>query len=155
MIRFILAACFVFTLTSCAVNQESPATAGQTTDQERTIDGRGETFANDLTAYFRGISRLDVRGVGPRGSIRMRGDNGILNTSGRPLFVIDGVPNGYSYRMLYNSLNVEDIASVKVLNGVSQTNRYGNQASGGAIEITLKEKAARRYRAEEADSNEL
>ena len=52
-----------------------------------------------------------------------------------PLYLIDGVPIGYSYAEVNSLLNPFDIAAVEVLNGLEARPLYGMQAQNGAIVI--------------------
>ena len=55
-----------------------------------------------------------------------------------PLFVVDGVSVGFSYQQVEHLVNVNDIASVEVLKGPSDTALYGRQGANGVIVIRTK-----------------
>ena len=69
-------------------------------------------------------------------SIRVRGIN-TINTGTDPIYVVDGLvmDNGYSG---FNSVNVNDVASVEVLKDASATALYGSRGANGVVLITTK-----------------
>ena len=91
----------------------------------------------DLTTYLRKVSGVSVRGDGPDATIRIRGDMN-FNTDATPLFVVNGTILGNSFSSVYSTIDVNEIARVRVLKNVSDTNRYGMQGANGVIEIKLR-----------------
>lgn len=71
-------------------------------------------------------------------SIKIRGSN-TINSGATPIYVIDGVvmDNG-SFGGTFNSVNVNDIASIQVLKDASATALYGSRGANGVVLITTK-----------------
>lgn len=63
--------------------------------------------------------------------VLVRGLNSINNDN--PLYVVDGIPQGYAY-----DLNPNDIESISILKDASAATIYGARAAGGVILITTK-----------------
>lgn len=55
-----------------------------------------------------------------------------------PLFIIDNTIVGNTYVEAARGINVQDIVSIEVLKGYSQTNSYGTSGKNGVIKITTK-----------------
>ena len=91
----------------------------------------------DLTSYLRRIAGVSVRGDGPAATVRIRGDMN-FNADATPLFVVDGTILGSNFSSVYSTIDVNEIARVRVLKNVSDTNRYGMQGANGVIEIKLR-----------------
>ncbi|WP_109694261.1 SusC/RagA family TonB-linked outer membrane protein [Chitinophaga deserti] len=64
-------------------------------------------------------------------TVLVRGLNSINNDN--PLYVVDGIPQGYAY-----DINPNDIESVSILKDASAATIYGARAAGGVIIITTK-----------------
>jgi TonB-dependent SusC/RagA subfamily outer membrane receptor len=96
----------------------------------------GPNYSNlqSLDQVLRMQPGLRVEGGGSNAKVYVRGISTItLNT--QPLFIIDNVPIGTSYAMANNAVNVQDITSVSVLSGKSETTIYGEQGNNGVIII--------------------
>ena len=91
----------------------------------------------DLTSYLRRVAGVSVRGDGADATIRVRGDMN-FQTDATPLFVVNGTILGNSFATVYSTIDVNEIARVRVLKNVSDTNRYGMQGANGVIEIKLR-----------------
>ena len=91
----------------------------------------------DFTSYLRRISGVSVRGDGPEATVRIRGDMN-FNADATPLFVVNGTILGNNFASVYSTIDVNEIARVRVLKNVSDTNRYGMQGANGVIEIKLR-----------------
>ncbi|MBB4078751.1 outer membrane cobalamin receptor [Lewinella aquimaris] len=96
------------------------------------------TSGIDLTSYLRKVSGVSVQGSGPTATVRVRGDINFSSDS-TPLFVVNGTILGNSFASLYNTIDINEIARVRVLKNLSDTNLYGLQGGNGVIEFTLKE----------------
>lgn len=70
--------------------------------------------------------------------IRIR-DSRSAQSDTTPLFVVNGTILGSDFAQLYNSIDPNEIARIKVLKTASETNRYGLQGGNGVVEIKLKE----------------
>lgn len=91
----------------------------------------------DLTSYLRRVSGVSVRGSGAGATIRIRGDVN-FNADSTPLFVLNGTVLGNNFANVYNAVDINEIARVRVLKNISDTNRYGMQGANGVIEIKLR-----------------
>jgi TonB-linked SusC/RagA family outer membrane protein len=113
---------------------------------------RETNVANSLEGQVAGLS---VRGTnsGPGGTVKLllRGlPSMVSNTSGNPLFVINGVPIDNTQRGNagewggsdngdgINNINPDDIETMTVLKGQAASALYGSRASNGVIMITTK-----------------
>ncbi|MEM1325305.1 MAG: TonB-dependent receptor plug domain-containing protein [Bacteroidota bacterium] len=118
--RFFLAISIVI-MWSCAPNQP---TSSESPNEPRPIQVNNAQTLADLFVRLPGVF-VDERGGIPE--VYIRGN--------RPLFVVDGVQVGFSYRDVDTAVNVQDVASVEVLRSVSETVIYGRQGSNGVIVI--------------------
>lgn len=73
---------------------------------------------------------------GDDSSIKIRGIN-TINGSTDPIYVIDGMVMDNSYSG-FNSVNLNDVASIEVLKDASATALYGSRGSNGVVVITTK-----------------
>jgi TonB-linked SusC/RagA family outer membrane protein len=122
-----------------------------TTVEGDLLDKARETnLANSLSGRVAGLT---VRGTssGPAGTVKLllRG-NPSMNSSGAPLFIINGVPMDNTQRGSagqwggsdggdgIGNLNPDDIETMTVLKGQSASALYGSRASNGVIIITTK-----------------
>lgn len=69
-------------------------------------------------------------------SIRVRGIN-TINTNSDPIYVVDGLVMDNNYAG-FNSVNVNDVASIEVLKDASATALYGSRGANGVVIITTK-----------------
>ncbi len=69
-------------------------------------------------------------------SIKIRGVN-TINSGSTPIYVIDGLVMGNDQGG-FNSINVNDVASVQVLKDASATALYGSRGANGVVLITTK-----------------
>lgn len=91
--------------------------------------------ANPMAALQGRVAGLDISQTsgqpGAGLNIQLRGNRSIT-ASGKPLFLIDGMPGDYS------TINPNDIESIEVLKDASSTAVYGSEGSNGVIIITTK-----------------
>lgn len=80
---------------------------------------------------------VEIRGTEPNLSLRVRGDKS-LELSSEPLYVLDGVLLGQEFSRLAGAILPQDVASIRVLKGVSAT-RYGDGSGNGVIVVESKE----------------
>lgn len=73
---------------------------------------------------------------GDDASIKIRGIN-TINTSTDPIYVVDGLVMD-NYASGFNSISVNDVASIEVLKDASATALYGSRGSNGVVLITTK-----------------
>lgn len=90
---------------------------------------------NPMEALQGRIAGLDItKSSGQAGqgvNLQLRGNRSIT-ASGKPLFIIDGMPGDYE------TLNPNDIESIEVLKDASSTAVYGSEGSNGVIIISTK-----------------
>jgi TonB-dependent SusC/RagA subfamily outer membrane receptor len=68
----------------------------------------------------------------------LKGNNSIQNGArSEPLYVIDGMPVGNSFRQIQDIVQPVDVASIKVLSG-ADASFYGSRGASGVIVITTK-----------------
>lgn len=89
-----------------------------------------------LSDMLRTIPGVAISGSGGNTTVIIRGYTSITGEN-EPLFVLDGVPVGYGYRSIANSINVDEVESIRVLKG-GQAALYGSRAANGVIQIKMK-----------------
>lgn len=140
MIKHILSLVFLTILfAGCISNRQSTASSMVNDPKNNSISSEDLKNPVDLTGYLQRISGVMVTGSGQGARIRIRGPIS-FSASEDPLFVVDGTKRGFDYVNIYNSINVRDVSSVRVLKNASETARYGTQGAAGVIEITMKKK---------------
>lgn len=79
-----------------------------------------------------------TKGVTPGddSQIKIRGTN-TINSGSSPIYVVDGLVMDNSFGF-YNSINVNDVASIEVLKDASATALYGSRGANGVVVITTK-----------------
>jgi TonB-linked SusC/RagA family outer membrane protein len=119
-------------------------------DGDLLTQARENNVGNSLAGRVAGL-KVSSTSSGPQGTTKLllRG-NPSINSSGAPLFVINGVPMDNTQRGSTNewgggdngdgigNLNPDDIESMTVLKGQSASALYGARASNGVILITTK-----------------
>jgi TonB-dependent SusC/RagA subfamily outer membrane receptor len=84
------------------------------------------------------VPGLEVRRLAGGGvSVRIRGERS-LNSSGEPLFVVDGIP--MSDAGLLPDLDPRDVQSINVLKDAGSLAAYGSRGANGVILISTKKK---------------
>lgn len=73
---------------------------------------------------------------GDDATIKIRGIN-TINTTTDPIYVVDGLVMD-NFGGGFNSINLNDVASIEVLKDASATALYGSRASNGVVLITTK-----------------
>lgn len=118
------------------VQKKSDLTGSITSLSPESYEEQPVTNASDaLQGRVAGLQIANTSGApGSEPKIHIRGANSI-NSSNRPLFVVDGVAlNGIGL----NDINVNDIKSIEVLKDASSTAIYGSRGANGVILITTK-----------------
>jgi TonB-linked SusC/RagA family outer membrane protein len=119
-------------------------------DGDLLAKARENNVANSLTGRVAGL-KVSSTSSGPQGTTKLllRG-NPSINSSGAPLFVINGVPMDNTQRGSagewgggdngdgIGNLNPDDIETMTVLKGQSASALYGARAANGVIMITTK-----------------
>lgn len=119
-------------LTGCADATERLDTPERTETVERPSD-RGRAIevdpitAQSLADFLVRAPGVFVDGAGSNARVRLRGR--------APLYVIDNVPVGFSYRDANALVIPEDIDQIEVMNAVEAQGFYGSQGANGAIVI--------------------
>lgn len=129
-----------FSLTACTSSKNTDASASKLRQEKDRDVNSTEVDAGsgiDLASYLRRIPGVNVRGSGANATVRVRG-NSSFNAVSEPLYVVDGTIMGTSLATIYNTINPDDIARVRVLKDASETARYGLQGGNGVIEFKLK-----------------
>jgi TonB-linked SusC/RagA family outer membrane protein len=141
-------------VTALGISKESKKVGYSVTTVEAGLmnKARETNVANSLAGQVAGLS---VRGTnsGPGGTAKvlLRGlPSMVSNSTGSPLFVINGVPIDNSQRGSagewggsdngdgINNINPDDIETMTVLKGQAASALYGSRASNGVIMITTK-----------------
>ena len=127
----VFAVCFTLGLfiSSCATAGSAPM-AEESSAKRKYV---GEKQANkNLAEFLRKNTALSIEGTHPSIRISMRGTNTITGDA-RPYFIIDGVRLGRSYTQADNTVNLNNIKSVRVLKGLSELAVYGEDGVNGVI----------------------
>jgi len=73
---------------------------------------------------------------GDDATIKIRGTN-TINTSSDPIYVVDGLVMD-NFASGFNSINLNDVASIEILKDASATALYGSRGANGVVLITTK-----------------
>jgi TonB-dependent SusC/RagA subfamily outer membrane receptor len=107
-----------------------------TTNKGMTSDARPEKVYTTLLDRLRDQSELTIGGSENDPTIRIRG-NTTLQGDNEPLFVLNGNPVGTGYTSVSYSVDVNNVASIRVLTR-SQAGLYGARGANGVVVITTK-----------------
>lgn len=133
----ILAVLSVMFLTNCNSSRGTISEVDRASTQANKESRRIDNPANrDLVDVLRGIPGLDITGSGATVNITIRGAKTIQGDNS-PLFVVDGTPVGTDFSSLQNTLNPQDVGSVRVLTG-AQAGIYGARGANGVVVIKTK-----------------
>ncbi len=93
----------------------------------------------DLTLkdYLRRVSGVDVQERGGDVQVFLRGVSSVTGNNS-PLFIVDGSQIGTSYSAVENAVDINDVASIRVMRSSEAMTMYGLTASNGAIIIYTK-----------------
>ena len=92
------------------------------------------TINEALQGLVTGVSVTRASKPSDDSAIKVRGTN-TINAGSDPIYVVDGLVMGNEFGF-YNSLNVNDIASIQVLKDASATALYGSRGANGVTIIT-------------------
>ncbi|MBK8501668.1 MAG: TonB-dependent receptor plug domain-containing protein [Saprospiraceae bacterium] len=101
-----------------------------------TSEARPEKVYNTLLDRLRDQSELTISGSENDPTIRIRG-NTTLQGDNEPLFVVNGNPVGSGFSSVSYSVDVNNVASIRVLTR-SQAGLYGARGANGVVVITTK-----------------
>ena len=90
----------------------------------------------ELVDMLRQVPGLDIRGSGYNVQVTIRGAKSIYGDNS-PLYVYAGVPLGRDYNSVASSINIQEVASIRVLTG-AQSGLYGVRGANGVIIINKK-----------------
>jgi TonB-dependent Receptor Plug Domain len=109
-------------------------------------------LASALTGRFAGLEVLNSSAVGGTSAMFVRGPRTIAGLT-QPLIAVNGIlvgndnvtnasqqsgGGGFDYGSAINDLNLDDIASVKLLSGPAAAMRFGGRAANGVLLVTTK-----------------
>lgn len=125
---------FIFTslLISC---QTSRAVSGE--GNMPSVSGPSIENSLDLTEYIRRMGEAQITGDGANAIISIRGVT-TINSDPNPLFVLNGNVVGRDYNQVYHMVDIQQLASVKILKNAGDIGLYGVQGANGIVEITLR-----------------
>lgn len=119
---------------------DKPTTVTEAYSSHRNPGSEAKNLPNpsnrQLSDILRTIPGVAITGTGSGTTVIVRGYTSMTGEN-EPLFILDGVPVGYGYRSVYNSVNVDEVESVRVLKG-GQAAMYGARAANGVIQIKMK-----------------
>ena len=84
-----------------------------------------------LQGRVAGVLISNAAKPGDDATIKIRGIN-TINTTTDPIYVVDGLVMD-NFGGGFNSINLNDVASIEVLKDASATALYGSRASNGAL----------------------
>ena len=117
-------------------NPDSSSKAPSNTKAVNTADGNnGLTLAN----YLRRIPGVLVDQRGSDVSVMIRSASSV-GSNNQPLFVVNNSAVGNSYSDVANTVDVNDIKTVNVIQGTEGQQMYGMRGANGVIQIILKKK---------------
>lgn len=122
-------------LQSCG-SSKSSAGNNEAGIQQVETNGNNTSSYQNLADYLRRLPSVRVTGSGDNINVNIRGSSSFTSDT-RPLYVVDGQPRGTSYAEVNRSIDISEIASVRVLTD-SDAAAYGVRGANGVIEITLK-----------------
>lgn len=122
--------------------RKSDLTGAVATVDSKTLLERPATNVNQaLQGRVAGVFISNATKPGDDAQIKIRGIN-TINAGSSPIYVVDGLVMENNQGG-FNSINLNDVASVQVLKDASATALYGSRGANGVVVITTK-KGARR-----------
>lgn len=132
LIHFFL---FIILLVSASCSTSKSTTAQP---QQNDLSKQASNMdASALVDLLRLQSGLVVTGSGDHVQVQIRGVNSLVLDS-RPLYVVNGVPMGRDYGQVNDSINPQEVSSIRVLKSLSETSVYGEMGRNGVIMIKTK-----------------
>lgn len=120
-----------------AVMKKSDLTGAVGSVNEKVLSEKPVTTINQaLQGRVAGVHISNPTRPGDDASIKVRGTN-TINTSTDPIYVVDGLVMD-NFASGFNSINLNDVASIEVLKDASATALYGSRGSNGVVVITTK-----------------
>lgn len=131
---FLFALVLGLTTIHCYTSKNTPESQSQQNSMSKQA---ANTDASALVDLLRLQSGLVVTGSGDNVQIQIRGVNSLVLDT-RPLYVVNGVPMGRDYGQVNDSLNPQDVSSIRILKSLSETSIYGEMGRNGVIMIKTK-----------------
>ena len=123
-----------FTHCTSTTKTQSTATAKSANEVDKaTLNNPANRELVDLLRQQPG---LNITGTGSNVRITIRGAKA-LERDNSPLYVVNGTPVGREYYGVASAVNVENVASIRILKG-AQASIYGSQGAFGVISIKTK-----------------
>jgi TonB-linked SusC/RagA family outer membrane protein len=117
--------------------KKSDLTGAVSSVSAQTLKEKPVTSINEaIQGRVAGVFISQAAKPGDEASIKIRGTN-TINTGTDPIYVVDGVVMD-NFAGSFNSINLNDVASIDVLKDASATALYGSRASNGVVVITTK-----------------
>jgi TonB-linked SusC/RagA family outer membrane protein len=110
--------------------------ATATVDSKKLLERPATNINQALQGNAAGVFISNGTRPGDDATIRIRGIN-TINAGSSPIYVVDGVVMENNQGG-FNSVNVNDVASVQVLKDASATALYGSRGANGVVVITTK-----------------
>lgn len=119
--------------------------AATTSCSDVTYSKRAKDYSQYLSLgdALRSDGRLFVDGYGNNFTVKLKANRNSINNinyTGRStvLYVLNNKILGYDYQSVASQVLPKDIEKFRVLNGSEAIMAYGDQGSGGVVEITTK-----------------
>ncbi|MCB0657572.1 MAG: TonB-dependent receptor plug domain-containing protein [Saprospiraceae bacterium] len=119
-------------LPACFVSKDTPKSDPKEPDAINNLQDN-----RSLADVLRKYSSLDIRGSGDNVRIYVRGQSTITLET-QPLFIVNNTRMGRDYASVNNSINPNEIISVRVLRSLTETAIYGEEGNHGVIIIKTK-----------------
>ena len=111
---------------------------------------RGKDYSQYLSLgdALRSDGRLFVDGYANNFIVKLKANRNSINNIGYAgkttvLFVLNNKILGYDYQSVASQVLPSDILRIKVLNGSEAIMAYGDQGSGGVVEVVTKDTSAK------------
>ena len=117
--------------------KKSDLTGAVSSVSAKVLEEKPVTSINQaLQGRVAGVLISNAAKPGDDATIKIRGIN-TINTTTDPIYVVDGLVMD-NFGGGFNSINLNDVASIEVLKDASATALYGSRASNGVVLITTK-----------------
>jgi TonB-linked SusC/RagA family outer membrane protein len=110
--------------------------ATSTVDSKKLLERPATNINQALQGNAAGVFVSNATRPSDDATIRIRGIN-TINAGSSPIYVVDGVVMENNQGG-FNSLNVNDVASIQVLKDASATALYGSRGANGVVVVTTK-----------------
>lgn len=134
LVHFFLSALIIGLSVNCSGSKKTTDSQPKESSMSKQASN---TDASALVDLLRLQSGLVVSGSGENVQVQIRGVNSLVLDT-RPLYVINGVPMGRDYGQVNDSINPQDVSSIRVLKSLSETSVYGEMGRNGVIMIKTK-----------------